>query len=198
MSEEILIRQGAPTLAGIKTGSLFPCPCENREALLTDYVTKGQPRFYRLAYSYLKNRADAEDVMQETLLKLYLERKPFRSPEHERYWVVRVAVNESKKLLRSPWRRRTGPLEEAGEPVFDTPQQSELYQHVMGLPPKYRAAVYLYYYEDCSVQEIAAAMGANPSTVQTWLLRAWKQLRRELSDEEEKEGPGYVRPQIVP
>ena len=78
---------------------------------------------FRLAYSYLKNRADAEDVMQETLLKLYLERKPFRSPEHERYWVVRVAVNESKKLLRSPWRRRTGPLEEAGEPVFDTPQQ---------------------------------------------------------------------------
>lgn len=63
---------------------------------------------FRLAYSYLKNRADAEDVMQETLLKLYLERKPFRSPEHERYWVVRVAVNESKKLLRSPWRRRTG------------------------------------------------------------------------------------------
>ena len=48
---------------------------------------------FRLAYSYLKNRADAEDVMQETLLKLYLERKPFRSPEHERYWVVRVAVN---------------------------------------------------------------------------------------------------------
>ena len=46
---------------------------------------------FRLAYSYLKNRADAEDVMQETLLKLYLERKPFRSPEHERYWVVRVA-----------------------------------------------------------------------------------------------------------
>lgn len=36
MSEEILLRQGAPTLAGIKTGSLFPCPCENREALLTD------------------------------------------------------------------------------------------------------------------------------------------------------------------
>ena len=36
MSEEILIRQGAPTLAGIKTGSLFPCPCEDREDLLAD------------------------------------------------------------------------------------------------------------------------------------------------------------------
>ena len=86
---------------------------------------------FRLAYSYLKNRADAEDVMQETLLKLYLARKPFQSPEHERHWVVRVAVNECKKLLRSPWRRRTGPLEEAGEPVFDTPEQSELFRQVM-------------------------------------------------------------------
>ena len=95
-----------------------------------------------------------------------------------------MAVNESKKLLRSPWRRRTGPLEEAGEPVFDTPQQSELYQHVMGLPPKYRAAVYLYYYEACSVQEIAAAMGANPSTVQTWLMRARGKLKLILQEAE--------------
>lgn len=106
---------------------------------LTDAAFEGAVERYgdtvfRLAYSYLKNRADAEDVMQETLLKLYLERKPFRSPEHERYWVVRVAVNESKKLLRSPWRRRTGLWRRPGSPVFDTPQQSELYQHVMGLP----------------------------------------------------------------
>ena len=171
---------------------------------LTDAAFEGAVERYgdtvfRLAYSYLKNRADAEDVMQEVFVRLlrarpefrdeehakaYLERKPFRSPEHERYWVVRVAVNESKKLLRSPWRRRTGPLEEAGEPVFDTPQQSELYQHVMGLSPKYRAAVYLYYYEDCSVQEIAAAMGANPSTVQTWLMRARGKLKLILQEAE--------------
>ena len=67
---------------------------------------------FRLAFSYLRNRADAEDVMQETLLKLYTQKKPFDSPEHQRYWLVRVAVNECRRLLRSPW-RRTGPLEEA-------------------------------------------------------------------------------------
>ena len=139
---------------------------------------------FRLAYNYLKNRADAEDVMQETLLKLYLERRPFQSPEHQRHWVVRVSVNECRKLLRSPWRRRTGPLEEADAPVFDTPEQSEVFRQVMDLPPKYRAAVYLYYYEDCSVQEIAAAMGANPSTVQTWLMRARGKLRLTLQEAE--------------
>ncbi len=47
---------------------------------------------FRPAYSYLKSRADAENVMQETLLKLYTGPKPFGSPDHERYWVTRVAV----------------------------------------------------------------------------------------------------------
>ena len=51
---------------------------------------------FRLAYSYLKNRADAEDVMQETLLRLYRAGETFESPEHQRYWLVRVAVNECK------------------------------------------------------------------------------------------------------
>ena len=139
---------------------------------------------YRLAYARTGSRADAEDVMQTVMLKLFEYDKEFESEAHLKHWLLRVAVNESKKLLRSPWRRRTGPLEEAGEPVFDTPQQSELYQHVMGLSPKYRAAVYLYYYEDCSVQEIAAAMGANPSTVQTWLMRARGKLKLILQEAE--------------
>ena len=142
---------------------------------------------FRLAYSYLQNRADAEDVMQETLLKLFVaaEKQPFDSPEHERYWVVRVAVNECRRLLRSPWRRRTGPLEEVPETaVFDQPAQSELFRQVMALPPKYRAAVYLYYYEDYSVRETAELMGAKASTVQTWLMRARGQLKLKLKEAE--------------
>ena len=137
---------------------------------------------FRLAYSYLKNRADAEDVMQETLLKLYLARKPFQSPEHERHWVVRVAVNECKKLLCSPWRRRTGPLEEAGEPAFDTPEQSELFDQVIALPKNYRLVVYLYYYEGYQAREIAELTHRNLSTVQTWLMRARGQLQRSLKE----------------
>ena len=140
---------------------------------------------FRLAYSYLKNRADAEDVMQETLLKLYRAGEPFESPEHQRYWLVRVAVNECKKLLRSPWRRRTDPLEAAPETaVWDSPAQSELFQQVMALPTKYRAAIYLYYYEGYAVREIAALMGANPSTVQTWLMWARGQLKKNLKEAE--------------
>lgn len=140
---------------------------------------------FRLAYSCTHSRADAEDVMQETLLKLYTAQKAFESPDHEKNWLVRVAVNECRHLLRTPWRRRTGPLEEAADtPVWDTPAQSELFRQVMALPPKYRAAIYLYYYEGYAVREIAALLGAKISTVQTWLLRARGQLKLRLKEAE--------------
>ena len=142
---------------------------------------------FRLAYSCTRSRADAEDVMQETLLKLYTAQKAFESPDHEKNWLVRVAVNECRHLLRTPWRRRTGPLEEAADtPVWDTPAQSELFRQVMALPPKYRAAIYLYYYEGYAVREIAALLGAKISTVQTWLLRARGQLKLRLKEAERK------------
>ena len=150
---------------------------------------------FRLAYSYLRNRADAEDVMQETLLKLYRE-SAFDTLEHERYWVVRVAVNECKRIACRPWRSRTVPLESCAEPAFEDRARRELYQSVMELPAKYRVPLYLYYYEGLSVAETAAAMRANVSTVQTWLLRARARLRKELT--EEKEESVHVRPQIVP
>ena len=140
---------------------------------------------FRLAYSCTRSRADAEDVMQETLLKLYTAQKAFESPDHEKNWLVRVAVNECRHLLRTPWRRRTGPLEEAADtPVWDTPAQSELFRQVMALPPKYRAAIYLYYYEGYAVREIAALLGAKISTVQTWLLRARGQLKLRVKEAE--------------
>ena len=135
---------------------------------------------YRVAYHALKNRADAEDVTQTVLLKLYQQGDRFESEEHR-----------SRRLLRSFWRSRAVPLDEQWDaPVSDDPAKRELFQAVMGLETKYRLTIYLYYYEGCSVKEVAAALHANPSTVQTWLQRARERLRRELSEEEE--GKGYV------
>ena len=97
-------------------------------------------------------------------------------------------------MLRAAWRRSAVPLEEWQEyPAAEDPAKAELFQAVMALEPKYRLTVYLCYYEGCSVKEVAAALRANPSTVQTWLQRARDRLRRTLSqDQEEEEGPSYV------
>ena len=146
---------------------------------------------YGLALSILRVRDDAEDVMQTVMLKLFEYDKEFESEAHLKHWLLRVAVNESRRLLRSFWRSRAVPLDEQWDaPVSDDPAKRELFQAVMGLETKYRLTIYLYYYEGCSVKEVAAALHANPSTVQTWLQRARERLRRELSEEEE--GKGYV------
>lgn len=154
---------------------------------------------YRVAVHALKNPADAEDVMQTVMLKLLENQREFESEEHLKHWLLRVAVNESRKVLRSFWRRVSVPLEEWRDgPVPEDPEKAELLRAVMGLETKYRLTIYLYYYEGCSVAETAAALQANPSTVQTWLLRARQRLRRELGDEDKEEDTGYVRPEIVP
>ena len=154
---------------------------------------------YRVAYHALDNPQDAEDVMQTVLLRLYECKKDFESEEHMKHWILRVAVNESRRLLRSFWRRTSVPREEWQETaVLEDPAKAEVLEAVMALEPKYRLAVYLYYYEGLSVAETAAAMRANVSTVQTWLLRARARLRKELSQEEEREESVYVRPKTVP
>ena len=108
-------------------------------------------------------------------------------------------MNESRHILRSFWRRTSVPLEEQREAAApEDPERAEMLEAVMALEPKYRVAVYLYYYEGLSAAETAAAMRANVSTVQTWLLRARERLRRALNDEEEREGSVYVRPEGVP
>lgn len=100
---------------------------------------------YRVAYHALKNRADAEDVTQTVLLKLYQQGDRFESEEHRKHWLLRVAVNESRRLLRSFWRSRAVPLDEQWDaPVSDDPAKRELFRAVMGLETKYRLTIYLY------------------------------------------------------
>ncbi len=136
---------------------------------------------FRVAYSCLRRREDAEDVMQETLLKLYREDKPFDSEDHRRFWLVRVAVNESRKVMR--WYRRVIPLEELPEAAtFDRPEQSELFRAVMDLPAKYRLVIYLYYYEGYSVREVGELTRTRESTVQTRLARARGLLKQTLQE----------------
>ena len=152
---------------------------------------------YRVAFHALNRREDAEDVMQTVLLKLYECDKEFESEEHIKHWLLRVAVNESRRVLRSFWRRSCVPLEDwREESVPEDPAKAEVMQAVMALEPKYRVAVCLYYYEGLSVAETAAVMKTKVSTVQTWLLRARERLRKSLT--EEKEESVHVRPEIVP
>ena len=139
---------------------------------------------FRIAFHYSKNAADADDIVQNVLLKLYRTDKIFEGDEHIRNWLIRVAVNESKKLLLSPWFQRTAPIEEYTQQLdFTEPGQSELFQAVMALPKKYRIPIYLYYYEDYTAREIGKALGQSVATVNAHLSRGRKKLRTILGGE---------------
>lgn len=140
---------------------------------------------YRVAFHSCKNQADAEDITQNVLLKLYRTDTVFESEEHLRRWIIRVAVNESKKLVCSAWFRRSVPLEEVAQNLaFEEPEESALFLAVMELPKKYRVPVYLYYYEGYSARESAALCGVKVSTMQTRLMRAREKLKKKLCEEE--------------
>ena len=137
---------------------------------------------WRVCMVHLKNRDDAQDILQNVLLKFAQHTRPFQSPEHEKAWVLRVAINESRDLLRDAFRSRSVPWEEVlsqqAQPVEE--EYRELLRAVLSLPPKYRDAVYLHYYEGYTAAEIGKLLGKNTNTVYTLLTRAREQLRETL------------------
>ncbi|WP_249298907.1 sigma-70 family RNA polymerase sigma factor [Feifania hominis] len=134
-----------------------------------------------LAYSYLRNRADAEDVLQDTMVQLLRKAPEFESDEHEKAWLLRVAANLCKNRLRTPWRRYEQLPEDY--PADGKSEESlALLQAVGSLPVKYREVVHLFYYEDASTAQIAAYLGAGESAVRKRLSRARAMLRKQFQE----------------
>ncbi len=138
---------------------------------------------YRVAFSYVKNSADADDVTQAVFLRLWKRRPTLESDEHARRWLIRVAVNESKRLLRAPWRMHTT-AEELEMAVQPDTEHGAVWDAVFRLKPDYRAVVCLHYYEGFKAEEIAAMLNIPKNTVLTRLSRAREALRKELTEVE--------------
>lgn len=134
---------------------------------------------YRLALSYTKSRADAEDVCQNVFLKLM--EQP-RLPDNQKAWLMQVTANTCKNLLRSAWWRRTEALDEAF-PAQVPEDLSHVCQAVMALPPKYRVVIYLHYYEQYTTREIAALLHISQTAVTSRLSRGRQQLKEVLKEE---------------
>ena len=158
------------------------------EERFTTLANRHMDIIFRIAFSYLKSREDADDVTQNVLLALYRTDKQFRDGEHLKAWLIRVTVNESKKVLRAPWRRRSESLEDyAASLVFDGPEDRELFSAIMALDVKYRSVIVLYYYEGYSIAEIGGLLSLPPATVGTRLARARQKLKFTLTEAESYE-----------
>lgn len=136
------------------------------------------------ALCYLKNPADADDIVQDTFLKLYLYKGSFNDDEHIRAWLLRCAINGCKNLLRSHWYRFSEPL--SGIESLEAPHTGgtgSLLPLIMKLGRNNRVTLYMYYYEDYSTAEIARILGIEPSAVTSRLERGRKQLKKLLAEE---------------
>lgn len=155
------------------------------DILFTEAVEKHSNMIYRIAFQYLRNKADAEDVLQDVFIKLLEKNPDFENEENRKAWLIRITINLCKDRLRSFWRRKTVPLNEAdGQTVdFDTNIFNELFL----LKPKYRIILYLHYYEGYSINELSSVMRCNPNTVSSRLRQARQQLKLLIEEEQNDE-----------
>ena len=136
----------------------------------------------RMAYSYLHNMSDAEDILQETLIR-YLQTMPeLENASHEKAWLLKVAANLSKNRIDYNRVRQTDELEES----LVAEKREDLrfvWEAVRALPQKYREVIHLFYYEGYSTAQIAQILEARETTVRTNLRRGRLQLKEILEGE---------------
>lgn len=144
------------------------------------YASYG-PALYRFCLLQMKNPSDAEDVLQEVLIKRLYRAPSFQSAEHERRWLFRVALNQ----CRDEWkhRRRAELPLEAAAVLAMLEEDRRLVEQVAALPEKLRTVLHLHYYEGYRLEEIAALLGVTVSAVKMRMKRGREALRTRLEEE---------------
>ncbi len=148
-----------------------------------DFVRQNEASFYRIAYSYVKDREDALDIVQDAVERALVKLPGLRDEARIKPWFCRILVNRSIDCLRR--RRGSETVDESLPAPDETGERAEalaLYAAVSKLPPKYRTVVVLRFFEDMKLQEVAEASGCNLNTAKSRLYKALELLRVELGD----------------
>jgi RNA polymerase sigma factor (sigma-70 family) len=156
-------------------------------------LEKHGDRVFRTAFMYLKNYQDAEDVLQMTFEKYLIAKPLFKNDEHEKAWFLRVAINISKNLVTSGWKRKVIYDDEqlrlfadeavAQDNTGDSDDNSEaVLKAVLALPKNLSVVIQLFYYEEYSVAQIADLLDISVGNVTTRLNRARKKLEKSLRE----------------
>lgn len=137
---------------------------------------------FRLCLVMLKNHADAEDVVQETVIRYMLSAPYFENREHEKSWLIKVASNKCRDMLRFKSRHPLVDLEQLEELSADS-SDSGIFEALMELPGKYRLVLMLHYVEEYKVAEIAHIIGKSGSAVKMRLMKGRKMLEEKYRKE---------------
>ena len=158
------------------------------EKQLTDYLVTDQARFYRLAYSYLKDREEALDAVQTAVCRALEKQHELKDSEALRAWFYHILVNVCMDVLRRRKRVMLVLPEALDTGSYEDPMPSDgtLAQWVDALPPEVGTIIKLRFYEDLSLKEISTVTGCNLNTVKTRLYAGLKKLRVSMEGAEER------------
>ena len=131
---------------------------------------------YRVCYSFMKNKADTEDMVQETFLRLLSTGKEFESERHEKAWLIVTASNLCKDALKKWWRKSEN-IDDYLDIAEEPKQEDGVLEIILQLPNDYKDAVYMYHYEGYSTVEIAQHLKCPEATVRSRLSRARSKLQ---------------------
>lgn len=164
---------------------------EDKEELIDEIMNRYGQEVLKLVFSYVNNRAIAEDLTQDIFVKCYQSLHTYSGKSKLRTWLWRIAINHSKDFLKSWYNKNVVTTEE--EPLSNTTQKEMIEQAViqkeeddqliaaiMTLPIKYREVIYLFYYEEQPIKEIALLTDVGDNTVKTRLRRAKELLKEQL------------------
>ena len=144
-------------------------------------------KLYAAAFNICGQQQDAEDAVQEAMIRLYNSDRDFESEEHIKAWLLRVVINAAKSTKRLFWNRNRSSYEEYMDSLtFEEPSDRTLMDEVLALPEKYRIVIHLFYYEEYKIKEIAHILKLSENTVKTRLLNGRKLLKTKLEGWEDE------------
>lgn len=150
------------------------------EKQISEIYERNVDMVYRLCFSYLKNREDALDAVQNTFYQMMRTKKEFDNGEHEKAWLIVTASNICKNMLKHWWRKRVSIQESDSLMAGESQRDRELMMVILKLPLQYRIPVYLYYYEGYNSAEIGKIMGKSDATVRWYLSKGRELLKKEV------------------
>lgn len=148
-------------------------------------IDKYADMIYRIANSYLENKADAEDIVQEVFIQYinYIKtNNNFKDSEHEKCWLIRVTINLCYNENKSARITKTVPLTECKFMATNNIDEDFLFENLNKLKDKYRVVFELFYFEDLKISQISKILKISQANVKTRLRRARNELKKKICE----------------
>lgn len=151
------------------------------EELILEKYNLYKNMLFQIAISYLGNKYDCDDVIQEAFIRLFYYAPEFEHEENEKRWLIRIIINLCKNHLKSYWNRMKVPIEGLEE-YFSQEEEKEVMSDIIRLPVKYKTIILLHYIAGYKIAEIAEILHLSESAVKMRLKRGRDLLKIELED----------------